>query len=273
MNLCYTICFDPPRSGGCRQMAKMLAASVARTVFEGEFVIFRNSPEPLFLVQREGISEYYVETGDMEGEELQACAMGWKAKARQFIDPRRYERILFVDADCLLLRNVDHLLSGHPEAGDDWDILYQEEGGRSIREAVFHGYLTDEELRGKTGERDGINSGTLAVRAEIYNLVMEEWERITHSSPVQPTKWREQSAWNRLVLDAREKYGWHARGFEAGEIQFPLHRDHEWKKYREAAILHCMGGDTKEKIEFMFGIYMQKFFHDPKGTMVGLLDM
>ena len=52
-----------------------------------------------------------------------------------------------------------------------------------------------------------------------------------------------------------------------------MHLDRDWMKYREAALLHCLGGTQVEKIEFMFGMYMQKFFHDPKGTLVGLLDM
>ena len=38
-------------------MARMLAGSIARTYFGGDFLVFRNSPQPLFLVQREGIEE------------------------------------------------------------------------------------------------------------------------------------------------------------------------------------------------------------------------
>ncbi|MEZ5328387.1 MAG: hypothetical protein R3F19_25370 [Verrucomicrobiales bacterium] len=80
-------------------------------------------------------------------------------------------------------------------------------------------------------------------------------------------------AWNRLILDAESAYGRSTKAFEAHEIQFPLHLDLDWKRYKDAAIVHCVGGNTLEKLQLMFGMYMQTFFHDPKGTMVTLLDM
>ena len=74
-NLAYTVAFDAPGYGGTRQMARMLAGSMARTYFGGDFLVFRNSPQPLFLVQREGIEEVFVETAGMEGEALMAYAI------------------------------------------------------------------------------------------------------------------------------------------------------------------------------------------------------
>jgi hypothetical protein len=279
--LAYTVAFDAPGSGGCRQMARMLGASMARTFFGGDFLIVRNSPEPLFLVQREGLREYYVEVeeapaSDFEGgakaeaERRTRVAMEWKAVVAEEVigeTVEDYSWVLFVDVDCLALRNLDHLFQGHEE---EVGILYQAEAERRIQESVFNGYLSHDEMRGLS--RNGINSGTLAVRADLYREVMAEWLRIQRTKPQRPTQWAEQGAWNRLVLDAA-KHGWTARPFEAHEIQFPLHLDKDWKKYREAALLHCLGGTQAEKIEFMFGMYMQKFFHDPKGTLVGLFDM
>lgn len=98
--------------------------------------------------------------------------------------------------------------------------------------------------------------------------------------PLHSTMWREQSAWNRLILDARagllrgaDGQPLRARPFEAREIMFPLHLDRDWKHYKDAALVHCLGGTPAEKIEFMFGLYMQKFFHDPATTLLSILEM
>jgi hypothetical protein len=263
-NLAYTIAFDPPGHGGTRQMVKMLAASMARTYFEGDLVIFRNSPQPIFLVQRQGIEEIYIETPGLAGQELANLAMAWKPKAREFLPVERYGKVLFLDADSICLRNVDHLLTG-----EDWDIRYQPETGRSVADDVFNGYLPA--VKGSTGLtlRDGINSGTWAVRADCYRAVMEEWERIMARKMTVESIWREQGAWNRLLFNAlsgEKGKAWRCQMFEAHEVQFPLHLDKEWHRYRDAAILHCMGGRTVEKLEFMYGVFMQKFFFDEKMT-------
>jgi hypothetical protein len=73
-NFLCTLAFDPPGSGGTRQMVKMLAGSVMRTFFEGEMMIFRNSPQPLFLILREGIHEVYVDTPPLEHQASQGSS-------------------------------------------------------------------------------------------------------------------------------------------------------------------------------------------------------
>lgn len=271
-NLAYSIAFDPPGHGGMRQMVKMLAASMSRTYFGGDLVVFRNSPQPIFLVQRQGIEEVYIETPGLFGQELANLAMAWKAKARDYLPPLdRYGKVLFVDADSVCLRNVDHLLDG-----DSWDIRYQTEPGRTNRDGVFNGYFTGTE-HGTAGAalRDGVNSGTWAVRAECYTEVMLEWERIMARKMTAESIWREQGAWNRLVLDqvAKNDPKWRAEKFESHEVQFPLHLDKDWKRYKDAAILHCMGGSTREKLEFMYGAFMQKFFFDETMTFLNILEM
>lgn len=67
--------------------------------------------------------------------------------------------------------------------------------------------------------------------------------------------------------------GWRIKPFEAHEVQFPLHLDRDWLRYKGVAIRHCLWRTNLEKIEFMFGLDMQKFFYDPKGAMAGIADM
>ncbi len=274
-NLVYTVALDERGHGGTRQMAKMLASSLVRTYWGGEVRVFRNTELPLFFVARAGLEEIQIEGTDLRGQELANHAMEWKPKVRQWIDGRQFGWVMFLDADCLALRNLDHLFQD-VEA----DILYQPERGRSIHDGVFCGYLTrsergitlPQEAKAKPLCRDGINSGTWAVRGEIYAEVMEEWERLMERMPNGEITWREQSAWNRLILDAAD-HGWRAKPFEAHEVQFPLHLDKDWKKYKEAAILHMVGGTPKEKIEFMFGQFMGRFLGDPGITLLNLMDM
>ena len=266
--LAYTVAFDPPESGSYRQMARMLAASAARTYLGGDLYIIRNTEEPLFRVERVGMEEVYIPTSVLEPLPLDELGRAWRFDARRVFPPdelSRYDAVMFVDADCLVLRNLDHLFDG-----SDWDILYQPEPGRSIRDPVSTGYPTDEE---REPSQLGINAGTWVVRSEIYHDVMAAAADIMAANTQRDLRGCSQAAWSRLILDAEAKHGWRAKPFESHEIQFPLHLDLDWRRYKDAAILHCVGAETLEKIQFMFGMYMQTFFHDLKGTMVTLLDM
>ncbi len=219
--------------------------------------------------------------------------MAWKPRGRAHIpQPEQYEWIVFLDSDCLMLRNIDHLLEERPGV----DILFQPEPGRYLTEGPFCAYLTAEERETFSaqqqrhnevlsvkprrrnrffspagGGRYGINSGTWAVRGHCYREVMEAWDRIQQSPPAMPGIWTEQGAWNRLILDA-PGLGLRAEPFEPHEIQFPVHLDKDWELYKDAAIVHCLGVNNLEKIEFMFGLYMQRFFHDPACTLLTVLD-
>jgi len=53
----------------CRVLGKMLTSSLLKTFFTGETAIFRNSPAPLYLVERKRLEEVYVETPDLYGQE------------------------------------------------------------------------------------------------------------------------------------------------------------------------------------------------------------
>jgi hypothetical protein len=66
---------------------------------------------------------------------------------------------------------------------------------------------------------------------------------------------------------------WRSEKFETHEVPFPLHLDKDWKRYKDAAILHSMGGMPIEKPEFMHGAFMQKFFFDEAMTFLNILEM
>lgn len=176
----------------------MLASSQLRTFFTGDIVIFRNSPAPLFLVERKGLEEIYLETPPLHGQERAEQAWGWKHRVAELIDPEPYDKILFLDCDSLALRNIDHLLEG------DWDIRYQPERGKSANGRSFNAFLTEEEMA-LAAQREGANSGTLAVRAGIFHEVMREWGRIDESTPLRESGFRDQASWNKLLSGCQSK--------------------------------------------------------------------
>ena len=131
-NLIYTVAFDPPGWRGGRTMAKLLCSSLLRQFWSGEIVVFRNSPQPLFPVERKGLEEVFVETpevgqGKGAGQRCLKAALEYRFRAAEMLDPSRYEWMAYVDADCLALRNLDHLFTGGA------DILVQPEAGRHDR--------------------------------------------------------------------------------------------------------------------------------------------
>jgi lipopolysaccharide biosynthesis glycosyltransferase len=110
----------------------MLVSSLLRTFFTGDIVVFRNTENPLFLVERKGLEEVYVETPLIVGRAGWDTAMSWKYKVAEMLDVRGYDKVLFLDSDFLSLRNVDHLLEG------DWDIAYQVQCGEAGEGWMFN---------------------------------------------------------------------------------------------------------------------------------------
>lgn len=282
-NLIYTVLFDAPSSESYRFLGKMLASSLLRTFFTGDILIFRNSPAPLFLVERKGLEEVFLETPEMYGQSRAEFAWCWKYRVAELIEVEQYDKILFVDADSLALRNIDHLLEG------DWDIRYQPERDRPANGKSFNAFLTEEEMTAAAA-REGANSGTLAVRASLFHEVMAEWQAVDESDPVRESGFRDQASWNALLqrkgkgfrsqgaetrgaAGGNEDGKWRVEPFPRGEVQFPGYLDPHYSNYTKAALTHNILPDTKEKIEFTFGLYMRTFFCDPTGLFFSMLEM
>jgi hypothetical protein len=203
-NLVYFIAFDAPESEGYRFLGKMLASSLLRTFFSGDVLVFRNSPAPLFLVERKGLEEVYLETPPMHGQAGAEEAWCWKYRVAELIEnPEQYDKILFLDCDCLALRNIDHLLEG------DWDICYQTERGKPMTGKSFHGFFSEAEMATLSNPPSGIpahqlegaNSGTMAIRGAIFHEVMERWREIDESDMPSPESgFRDQASWNALLM-------------------------------------------------------------------------
>lgn len=260
--LLYTVAFDQPESNLNRLMAKMLVNSLLRTYFSGKILVFRNGPKPLFRLEQREVAEIEVPEGDLPWEGWQARSVYFKMAARKFIDPTGFSNVIFMDADCLALRNIDHLFGG-----EGWDIRYQMEPNRTIAGPYgegFNAYFTDSDLS-KWKNREGVNGGTWAIRAGLFHQIMQEWEQIDEL-PTHRVKYaKEQPAWNRLILDSRLR----TQRFERDEIQFPgLEGGTLPKDYLGAALVHANGMNQAQKLEFLTGLYYARFMSDPRMHLI-----
>lgn len=268
-SLIYIIAFDGPNGEGMRFLVKMLVSSLLRTYFTGDIIVFRNTEAPLFLVERRGLTEVCLDVPQMTGEALAEDAWCWKYRVAEMIDTTGYDKIMFLDADCLALRNIDHLLEG------DWDIRYQPERGKVASGDCYNAFYTETELA-TAHARIGINSGSWAVRAEVYHEVMKVWESIDQSERQRQTGFWDQASWNTLLMrygaEERIENQWEVEPFPTGEIQFPMYLDLDFRDYRVAALTHNCGLNTLGKAEFTFGLYMRTFFYDPCGVFFSMIE-
>ena len=250
--LIYTIALDRPGEEWFRHMAKILVSALLRTYFTGDILVIHNGAAPLFLVERKGVQELLLPAGDEDGYKL-------KYRARRWIEAGRYDWVCFMDCDMLALRNIDHLF----DPGAECDILWQPEG--RMNQVAYNSYFRAEEYPRLW--RCGVNSGTYAVRGSLFDGVMAEWERLDGLPPVSAKVLHDQPAWNRLLFDTKLR----GRRFERDEIKFPLLMHHEYKQWREAALLHANGALKAIKLEFLMAQFLGRFAGAPQ-TMLSLLD-
>ena len=245
-NLCYTIAIDAPGTDVHRRMARLLVTSLIHTGWNGRIAVFRNQPNPVLPEQHPDVEEYELEIqpGSKWNEIL-----SWKYRLRDRLDLRGIGKVLIVDCDCIALRNINHLMYG------GWDIYTSHEPARMV-EQPFNGYLTEQEMT-SLGDRPGINSGTIGIRAEVFDDVMLEWERLDKLQPIRPSKCRDQHSWNRLILDTRLRH----RTFGPGEVQFPFLNGATYRNYRNAALVHAASLESQQKLSLLFGLWMDSFGH------------
>ena len=284
--LVYTVAYDERGKNAQALMARMLTASLYRCGYSGDIAVFHNQRHALFEHGRRGLTEIRLSAHDLPRESWRRTPHRLKFTVRQLLDFSSYDWVLFLDADCLALRDPTPLLGGEET------ILFQTEPAMPIQWQQFNGYLSQREMRSL--RMDGVNSGTLAVRGGCFGAVMEEWERIDQTMPVRGDTHHEQGAWNRVILDGR----WPTRSFRDGSIIFPYfplalvrksdqrrrnlekEADHPVVQHASpealahASIAHLLGPCPHEKrLALMFGLYMTRFFADRSMTLLHLLDV
>ncbi len=243
-NLCYTVALDRPDEDFHRKMARLLVLSLLRTNWHGKIVVFRNGPLPALPEGHAAVEEIRLEASP---EAIWHRTVSWKYRVRDQLDLTGVGKVLFLDCDCIALREINYLVAGA------WD-LYTAPEPLSVVDFAFNGYLRDEEMA-SLGDLPGLNSGAMGIRSEHYRDVMAEWERLDAIEPLRTPRHRNQHSWNRLVLDTSLR----RRDFLPADVQYPLVHHTPYWNTRRAALVHAAGGSPADKLALLFGLWMDAF--------------
>ena len=264
-NLVYTLALDPAGATGHRNLAKMLVSSLLRTRFSGDILVFHNSPAPLFMVAREGVREVRMKVPAKAGKNggFVTYAQSCKHAVAEHIEAEAYDRVMFIDCDSVVQRNIDHLLAGR------WDLAVFPEQNTDIHEYCWGGYTTRREKKQLIHE--GLNSGTWAVKGARFHELLRRWREVERRKLTRDAL-REQSAFNRVVLD------WD------GRVEFWPHREIAlplvpanlvcYQDYAQSAIVHAASGLAVDyKSQFLFGIFAGAFLFDTQHLLLNTIEM
>lgn len=264
-NLVYTIALDRPGETGHRNLAKMLVSSLLRTRFSGEILVFHTTPYPLFMVARAGVREVRVPLPRRLPKDygFVHLAQSFKHEIADQIDPTAYEKVMFIDCDSVVLRNIDHLLTG------EWDLAVCAEQSRTIQEFA-RDFLREGERESLTGP--GYNSGTFAVSAGLFREFLERWRAVENGPPRSPVELREQQAFNRVALDWKRVI----KEWTPLDIALPFcstgQENHDI--YCKSAIVHAASGAPVDtKLRFLFGLFASTFLFDTRLSMFNMMEM
>ena len=133
----------------------------------------------------------------------------------------------------------------------------------------YCGYLAPAERAGLN--RDGLNSGTWAVDGSRLAELLARWRTVEMQTPVQRDCMREQSAFNRVVLD----WDGDVKVWPDHLIALPFcnSRAATFPVFTSAAIVHAAGGGLDEKLRFLFSLFAGTFLFDPQLLLFNVLEM
>ena len=261
-HLIYTIAFDSPGRPFHETMAKLLVSSIFRTGFSGDVLVLTNSPHRLFDNRRRNLSEMSFDTSKISPSGLGAEAQRFKFGAREFINVKKYDRIMFVDCDCLCLSNPDGMLTG------DEVIAYSQETFTKITEPGNNAYLDDGEM--EQLDSPGINSGIWWVKATHFGEVLTAWERIDARPPCREKGFGEQPAWVRFLLDTplpRRTFLYDQ------DVKYPLLEKRVAMDADDCVIQHFCGvWKTTDKLKHLYAAYVRRFHAESVFGMLTWLD-
>jgi hypothetical protein len=281
--LIYTIAYDQPGKCDHATMARILVASLLRSGYEGEIVVFHNQRHALFEHGRRNVVEIRIDKRDLPKQARCRTPHRLKYAVRRLYKFEKYAKVMFVDADCIAFKNPTWIFEATQ------DILFHTEPGMPITWSQFNGYLRIEEMQNL--RRDGINSGVFVLDGKIFHDVMCMWEEIDKQEPYRGDRQHEQCAWNRLILDNN----WTKLQIKEGTILCPyfgvqyverqwtnkqggsncqaLLRNYSTAALVDATIIHVLGPHPPSlRTALMFGLYMTRYYADKRMLLFNLLE-
>lgn len=263
-NLAIIPTLDLPGSRRWRVCGKLAVSSLLRALWDGELRALRSAEPPLFPTGRrdlvEKVNPDFESRNRMLGWRWDTAADGNAAKAGTDGDLRRwkvaraaarellleelaslenaadYEWVLLMDADCVALRNLDHLLDR-----DDADILV------TSRNAPDPGFLA---VRGRAGRE--LASGWCKEREKRS----ADWEN-GHAA---------------ALSAALAAENWRTGVFETGEVVRATGPGVALTDLKNAAVIHFGGMAPKDKQPLAFAFHMMTVYGDEDGLFLDMLE-
>lgn len=265
--LIYTVAYDNDGSNLYGTLAKLLASSILRSGHEHRIVIFHNGEERLFRIARSQVFEERIHLEDHEGfisaENISTVPeQRWSLKHRVapvLLTEFEWDRLLFIDADCLVTGPLDGIING------DYELAVYREPGQPITQYNFNCFLTEEEMQTLTV--DGINSGIFCVDRSIAGDFFQAWGEAERQLSPRARSCTDQAAFNRVVLD---------RGYKLHDfshlVSMPFHTDKSRRSAVNSCVTHWIGTAGERKAQVSFGLFMETYFFDPKLSVFHLLE-
>ena len=260
-NLIYTIAFDPPNEPYHQMMAKMLVSSIFRTGFTGDVLILTNSEHRVYEHGRQNLEEVSLDSTRIAPAVMGREIFNLKYRSRHFVPAARYEKVMFVDCDCLFLKNPDEMLA------EDVDIMFSEEPWGRITDMFCNAYLTEREMQ--TLVAPAVNSGVWWIAGHCFQEVLTEWERIDARPYVRGGGCPDQQSWTRLLLDTPLR----TKPFRYDvDVRYPIVESRTAPAFSEAALLHYLSAKRTRKVSHMFGDYMRHFHAETAPGLLHFID-
>lgn len=253
-SLIYTIALDPPDSDYHQFMVRLLVSSITSSGFDGDVLVITNSKERLFKAKRIRIREVSLPPSITEQQSFATTVKSLRYRASKYFNPLSYDKIMYVDCDCLFIRNPATLLAYH------FDLMYSQDSWKRLS-SPWH--LLPLAIRASdTFVGSGPNDGFWWVRAGIYNKLMAHVERAMLQTVRElPSNTDLFSvAWTQVLIET---------SYQIAPIPLNSIRSPEMEKLTlgqldKATLLHFTGSQRplQQKLSHMIGVFTAT--HNPQ---------
>ena len=230
-----------------------MTSSLVRHIWDGAIHILRNQPEPLFPTGREGLWEEVDSSFDehanfieLDPAQTSNYRTSDQAAARNLLldycgnlKIAEFEWILLADADCITLRNLDHLFD------KSTDLLT----------------LTDKE----SGMPD---PGFIAVHSRVFHDFICQWQEVQNSTTESLKAFSE----GQLIHKIISNNNWRSRDFERGEVVRASSPETLVTDIAQAAVIHFGGLPPAQKKNLAFALHMMSVYNNDEGVFFDMLE-
>ena len=241
----YTVAMDDGGTPYHLWMAMMLLSSIRRSGFDGKLMLFTDATDEPYNSGRTDVEQIRVE---LTSEQKAAHAIYRVKYLVADMVPRDAEWILYIDPDCLILRNPSSIFSSEA------DVIFSEEPWSTVQCGPNNAYLTEDEM--KHCQHVAINAGAFAIRGAAFGEFVRRWRQTDESPPLRHNCAQDQPPFVRTILD------WEGETVPFREpftVHYPEYQDIRLGGLLSAGLLHFNGVQAPEKLRRMLGFYMMKY--------------